>query len=63
LDVFDEDEAGPALGDDAAGVAPEVALVVFPVSVAGEAVRLTRDAAKEEIHDATPGPASEGGNI
>jgi hypothetical protein len=26
-------------------------------------MRLARDSAKDEIHDATPGPASEGGDI
>jgi hypothetical protein len=63
FDVFDEREPRLRLDDDAPRVAPEVALVVFAEAAAGEGMRLTRDAANDSIHEATPFAASEGGHI
>ena len=62
-DVFDEDEPGPGLDDDAPGRAPEVALVLFGEALAGQAVRLARDAANEAVNEATPRAAVEGSGI
>jgi hypothetical protein len=62
-DVLDEDEPGSGLDDDAPGVGPEIALVVGTETSAGEAVRLTRDAANEAIHEATPRSTVEGSDI
>lgn len=62
-DVFDEDEPGPGLDDDAPRRAPEVALVFLGEALAGEAVRLARDAANEAVNAATPCAAVEGSGI
>jgi hypothetical protein len=62
-DIFDEYEPGPGLGDDAAGRAPEVALVEASAPSSGQGVRLTRDARNEAIHDAAELSAVEGSHI
>lgn len=62
-DVLNEDEPGARLDDDAAGRAPEVSVVVSAEALAGEAVRLARDAANDSIHEATPWAAVEGSGI
>nr|WP_234819483.1 hypothetical protein [Rhodopseudomonas palustris] len=51
------------MDDDAAGGAPQIALVIGAEALAGEAVRLARDAANNAIHEATPASAVEGGDI
>lgn len=62
-DIFDEDEPRPRSDDDAAGRAPEVALVLLGKALAGEAVRLAGNAANEAVQAATPCAASEGSGI
>lgn len=62
-DVLDEDEPGPGLDDDAPCRAPEIALVFLGKALAGEAVRLARDAANEAVNAATPCAAVEGSGI
>lgn len=42
---------------------PEVSFVLFAEALAGVAVRLARDAAKDEIHEATEASAWEGSGI
>lgn len=51
------------MGDDPAGGAPQVALVVLAELSAGEAVRLARDPSNDAIHEATPWAAVEGSGI
>jgi hypothetical protein len=62
-DVLDEDEPRPGLHPGAADGGPEVALVVFAEALSGEAMGLTRDAAKDAIQQAAPWSASEGRGI
>lgn len=62
-DVFEEDEGGLALADDASHLGPEVSLVLFRSSLAGGAERLARVARSDEIHDTTPRSAVEGSEI
>lgn len=62
-DVFEEEEPGSRLDEDPARVGPQVALVVFAEALAGEGMRLARDAANDSIHEATPWAAVEGGDI
>jgi hypothetical protein len=62
-DVLEEECPGAGLDEDPPRVRPEVALVVFAEPLAGEAVRLARDAANDEIHDAAPSSAVEGSGI
>jgi hypothetical protein len=63
FDILDEDEPCSGLDDDAASRRPEVAGIVAPEALAGEAMRLARDAANEAIHEATPSSAAEGSGI
>ena len=51
------------MGDDPAGGAPQVALVVLSELSAGEAMRLARDPPNDAIHEATPRAAVEGSGI
>lgn len=51
------------MGDDPAGRAPQVALVMLPELAAGERMGLARDAANDAIHEATPWAAVEGSGI
>jgi hypothetical protein len=44
-------------------MAPQVALVLGSPALAGEAMRLARDAANEAIHNSTPRAAVEGSHI
>lgn len=62
-DVLDEDEPGARLDDDAARRRPEFARIIAAEPLAGEAVRLARDAANEAIHEATEGSAVKGSHI
>lgn len=63
LDVLDEDDPGAALDDEAAERGPQLALVVGAEPLSGEAVRLARDAAHCEIHDAAKASARRGSGI
>lgn len=62
-DVFDEDEGGFALGDDAHEFGEERALVVVSASLACNAVGLAGNPRSDEIHAATPRSAVEGREI
>lgn len=62
-DVFDEDEPGTRLDEDAPCRSPEVALVVSAKSFAGEAVGLAGNAPDDAIHAATEASAREGSHI
>lgn len=62
-DILDEDEPRPGLDDDPSSGAPEVALVELREALAGEAVRLARNAANEAVQAATPCAAVEGSGI
>lgn len=62
-DILDKDGPGGGLHDEPAGRAPEVAGIVAPETLSGQAVRLARDAAKHEIHAATEASAREGSHI
>nr|WP_231376177.1 hypothetical protein [Magnetospirillum fulvum] len=62
-DVFEKDGAGPHLPDDAGDVGPQVAGVFDAAPLAGGAEWLARIARSEDIHDATPWAAVEGGNV
>ncbi len=59
-DVFEPDESGLGLFDDAADLRPEMAGIVFSGEVPGDAEGLAGIARKEEIHDSTPRAAVEG---
>jgi hypothetical protein len=62
-DVFDDDEPGARLDDDAAGCRPEVTGVIAALLSSCKAVRLARDATNEAVHCATPCSAVEGAGI
>lgn len=62
-DVFDEDEPGAGLHEDAPRRAPEVALVGAAKSFAGEAVGLAGDPANDAVHDAAKASARDGSHI
>ncbi len=63
LDVFDEHEPRPRLGDDAPRAGPQVALVIGAEPLSGDGMGLARDAANDAIHKATPWSAVEGLHI
>lgn len=63
LDVFDKHPPGAGLDEDPASVAPEIALVLVGEPLSSEAVRLTRNSAKDAIHEAAPRSAAEGSDI
>jgi len=62
-DVLEEAPAGLALPHDAGDGGPQVPGVLVPEALAGQAERLTRVAASDAIHDATPRAAVEGSQI
>lgn len=62
-DILDEAEPGTGLHDDAPRGAPEIALVVGSEPLAGERMRLARDAANDAIHKPAPCAAVEGCGI
>jgi hypothetical protein len=61
--VLEEAPLGAGLDEDAAEVRPQPSRVLDPEAPAGVALALTRVAARDDIHDATPRAAVEGGNI
>ena len=61
--VLKEGESSPALAKDSEAVVPEVTFVVGSEPPPGDAVGLTREAANDEIHDATPRAAVEGSEV
>lgn len=62
-DIFKEDERRPALFDDAGDMWPEVARVLRAKTSPGDREWLARIACSEDIHDAAPWAAVEGGNV
>jgi hypothetical protein len=62
-DILDEDAPGPGLDDEAAQGWPEVAGVIGPGLLSGHAVRLARDARKNDVHAATKSSAWDGSGI
>jgi hypothetical protein len=63
FDILDEDEPGAGLDEDPAGRRPQVARIGGAEALTGERVALTRDAANDAIHKATPVAALEGSGI
>lgn len=62
-DIFEEDDRGIAFPDDAGNVRPEMARISFAETPSGNRERLTRVARSEDIHEAAPWSAVEGGNV
>jgi hypothetical protein len=62
-DVLEEAERWMYFFDNPGDVWPQVALVLMPLALACDAERLARVARSDEIHDATPRFAVEGGNV
>ena len=62
-DIFEEDEGGLNLADDAGDMRPEVARVVGTTALARDGERLARIARSDNVHRAAPRAAVEGGNI
>jgi len=62
-DVFDEHRPRPGLDDDPPHGWPEVAFVLGAESRAGFGMGLTRDAAKDDIHESTKASAWDGSGI
>lgn len=61
--VLEPHDDGLGLADDPRDVGPEVAGVVFPLLLPGEAEGLARVSRREDIHDSTPRTAIEGREI
>jgi hypothetical protein len=59
-DVLEEEDPGPALGDDPPDMGPQVAGVVLSPPASGDGERLARIPRKEVIHDSAPRAAVEG---
>ena len=62
-DIFEEDDRGLAFADDAGDVGPEMARISFAETPPGNRERLARVARSEDIHEAAPWLAVEGGNV
>jgi hypothetical protein len=62
-DVFEEDPFGSAFRDDLGNMRPQMPGIVSAKALSGDAERLARIARREAIHDATPLPAIEAGNV
>lgn len=62
-DIFEEDESGIAFPDDAGDMRPEVSRIGLAEAAAGDRERLARVARSEDIHEATPWSAIEGGKV
>lgn len=62
-DIFEEDDRGGALADDARNVRPEMARISFAEAPSGNREWLARVARSEDIHEAAPWSAVEGGNV
>jgi hypothetical protein len=61
--VFQPDNAGFHLANAISDVGPDPALVIEPVAAASGAPRLTREACRDDIHDAAPRSAIKRGNV
>lgn len=62
-DIFEEDESRIAFPDDAGNVRPEMARIGFAETPPGNGEWLARVARSEDIHEAAPWTAVEGGNV
>jgi hypothetical protein len=62
-DVLDADEPGLKDADDVGDVGPEVSLVLVGSLLPGDRERLTRDAAKDAVHEASPRASVEGSEV
>jgi len=62
-DILDEYGPTSGLGDESAGGGPQVAVVVVAATLSGKAPRLARDAAKDDVHEATKAAAWDGSGI
>lgn len=62
-DVFEEYESGIAFPDDAGDMGPEMARISFAEAPSGNREWLARVARSEDIHEAAPWSAVEGGNV
>lgn len=58
--IFQKDNCGLTLSNDAEGVGEEVAGVVLAAALAGDGKSLAGRAAKDEIHAATPRSSVQG---
>jgi len=61
--IFQNDNCGFGLGDDASDVGPEIPGVGVAFSLAGVGKGLAREARSHAIHDATPGSPVEGAEV
>lgn len=62
-DIFEEDESGIAFPDDAGDVRPEMARIGIAEAAPGDRERLARVTCSEDIHEAAPWSAVEGGKV
>ena len=62
-DIFEENDRGIAFPDDARNVRPEMARISFAETPSSNREWLTRVARSEDIHEAAPRAAVEGGNV
>ena len=61
--IFQNDNCGFGLGDDASDIRPEVADVGLPFPLPGSGEGLAREARSHAIHEATPGAPVEGAEV
>jgi len=61
--IFQNDNCGFGLGDDASDIRPEVSGVGIALSLPSSGERLAREARRYAIHDATPGSPVEGAEV
>jgi hypothetical protein len=61
--VLQEDESRFHVAKDADDSRPEPTVVILPLPLPGAAPRLTREARRDDIHDATPRAAVEGEQV
>ena len=62
-DVLQERESWSHLTDDADCLGPHIPVVVNPESLPGDGERLAREAASDDIHEATPRSSVEGSDV
>lgn len=62
-DIFEENDRGIAFSDDAGDMGPQMARISFAETPSGNREWLARVARSEDIHEAAPWSAFEGGNV
>lgn len=62
-DIFEEYDGGIAFADDARDMGPQVARIISAEAPPGDREWLARVTRSEDIHDAAPWSAVEGGNV